>query len=280
MTPSACGCRLSLRYAGQLEESDIHPHVKISRVWNFSIINLSDLHSLYTFFLDNRGNLKVPRSKGMPKRIPHSESEVITGEQAVREYSEMQSRLGRFYLKQFLSLLKSQKKTGDFLEIGPGPGYQTVKVAESFQGARIQALEPSADMIQIARTSMEQRGLSSRVHFFEGSVEDEQIVESLGRFDLIYSSFSLHHWSNPTQAFHNLYRVLREQGVILIYDFERHWLTYHNLPLLRKGISESVRASYTLKEITSMIASSKISHFEVRRHFPYLSINIYHNQIG
>jgi hypothetical protein len=41
----------------------------------------------------------------MPKRIPHIEFEVITGKQEVEEYLEMQKRLGRLYLKQFLRIL-------------------------------------------------------------------------------------------------------------------------------------------------------------------------------
>ena len=207
----------------------------------------------------------------MPKRIPHIESEVITGKQQAEEYLEMQQRLGRFYLKQFLRILNGQKKTGDFLEIGSGPGYQTVQVAESIQDAKIQALEPSSDMINIARSYIEQKGLSSRVDFVEGSVEDEQLVESLGRFDLIYSSFSLHHLKNPTRAIQNLHQVLKDKGVLFIYDFERHWFTYPNFPLVRRGISKSIRASYTPKEISSMITGSDMGNFQVQRHFPYLS---------
>ena len=207
----------------------------------------------------------------MPKRNPHIESEVITGKQQAEEYLEMQKRLGRFYLKQFLRILNSQEKTGDFLEIGSGPGYQTVQVAECIQDAKIQALGPSSDMINIARSYIEQKGLGCRVNFVEGSVEDEHLVESLGRFDLIYSSFSFHHWKNPTRAIQNLYQVLKDKGVLFIYDFERHWLTYHNIPLVRKGISESIRASYTPKEIFSMISGLNIRNFQVQRHFPYLS---------
>jgi ubiquinone/menaquinone biosynthesis C-methylase UbiE len=209
----------------------------------------------------------------MPKRISHTESEVITGKQTAEEYLAMQQRLGKFYLKKFLEILDDQKKTGAFLEIGCGPGYQTARVAEHNKEIRIQALEPSSDMITIARSYIEQRGLSDRVKFTEGSVEDESLVECLGEFDLIYSTFSLHHWKDPIQAIQNLYRLLKNNGVLLIYDFERHWLTYY-LPVGRKGISESMRASYTPKEILSMIAGLKTESSQVQKHFPYLSVII------
>jgi ubiquinone/menaquinone biosynthesis C-methylase UbiE len=127
-------------------------------------------------------------------------------------------------------------------------------------------------MINIARSYIEQKGLTSRVKFTEGSVEDAQLVDSLGRFNLIYSSFSLHHWKDPTKAIQNLHRVLKEKGVLFIYDFERHWFTYHNIPLVRKGITESIRASYTPKEISSMVSGLNMRNFQLKRYFPYLSI--------
>jgi ubiquinone/menaquinone biosynthesis C-methylase UbiE len=213
------------------------------------------------------------RNGTMLRRIPHAELEVITGKQTAEEYLAMQRRLGKFYLKKFLEILRDQNKTGDFLEIGSGPGYQTARVAQLNQLSRIQALEPSADMIAIARSYLEQQGLGDRVKLTEGSVEDTNLVESLGKFDLIYSTFSLHHWKDPIKAIHNLYRVLKDEGALLIYDFERHWLTYY-LPVGRKGISESIRASYTPKEIASMIDGLNMENFLVRRHFPYLSVII------
>ncbi|VVB63717.1 Ubiquinone/menaquinone biosynthesis C-methyltransferase UbiE [uncultured archaeon] len=189
------------------------------------------------------------------------------GKQTAEEYLAMQQKLGRFYLRNFLKILGNQNKAGNFLEIGCGPGYQTAKVAEHNQKCRIQALEPSSDMIAIARSYMERRGLSDRVRFTVGSVEDESLVRSLGEFDLIYSTFSLHHWKDPIKAISNLYRVLKPEGVLLIYDFESHWFTYY-LPVGRKGITESIRASYTPKEISSMIAGLKCGVLWCRDIFP------------
>jgi len=209
----------------------------------------------------------------MFKRIPHTESQVITGKQTTEEYLEMQKRLGEFYLRKFLEILDSQKKSGEFLEIGPGPGYQTARVAEHNQESRIQALEPSSDMIVIAESYMQQQQLGDRVKFTKGSVEDESLVGHLGKFDLIYSTFSLHHWKDPIKAIQNLYRVLKDNGVILIYDFDRHWITYY-LPVGRKGITESIRASYTPKEISSMIDGLEMDSFKIQRHFPYLFVTI------
>jgi methylase of polypeptide subunit release factors len=126
----------------------------------------------------------------MPKRIPHADLEVITGQQTVEDYLEMQKRLGKFYLRGFLKLLTQQNKTGRFLEIGSGPGYQTAEVAKAIPDADVTAVEPSADMIAVAKSYIQHKGLSQRVRFVQGSVEDRILIENLGRFDLVYSTYS------------------------------------------------------------------------------------------
>jgi ubiquinone/menaquinone biosynthesis C-methylase UbiE len=206
----------------------------------------------------------------MPKRIPHSDLEIITGQETTQDYLEMQKKLGRFYLRGFLRMLARQKKTGHFLEVGCGPGYQTAEVAKENPNAHITAIEPSVDMLTVAKSYIKQQGLSQRVRFFQGTVEDKALIKDLGRFDLIYSTFSLHHWHDPVKGIEHLYRALNDKGILLIYDFERHWATYY-LPI-KRGIIESIRASYTPGEIAAMIAGLDAGKHAVRRHFPYLSI--------
>jgi ubiquinone/menaquinone biosynthesis C-methylase UbiE len=139
-----------------------------------------------------------------------------------KHYLEMQKKMAQFYLRGFLRILEEQKKNGKFLEIGPGPGYQTVEIIKRFPGAHVTALEPSSDMIKVATAYSQSQGASKRLAFVEGAVEDSRLIQGLGTFDLIYSTFSLHHWQEPVKALRNLYGALKTRGVILIYDFERH----------------------------------------------------------
>jgi ubiquinone/menaquinone biosynthesis C-methylase UbiE len=210
--------------------------------------------------------------KTMFKRTPHTNLAIITDDQSAKNYLEMQKKMAQFYLKGFLRILEDQKKNGKFLEIGSGPGYQTVEIIKRFPGAQVTALEPSSDMIKVATAYAQSQGARNRLTFVKGAVEDNGLIQDLGTFDLIYSTFSLHHWLEPIKAMRNLYGALKTGGVILIYDFERHWLTYY-LPI-KKGIAESIRASYTPKEISSMLSSINVKHYHVQRHFPYVSIVI------
>jgi len=204
----------------------------------------------------------------MLKRTPHSDLEILTGKATSENYLEMQKKQGRFYLAKFLNLLEQQEKTGKFLEIGPGPGYQTVQVANKIKNSMIVALEPSIDMIKVAREFAQSQKMNGRINYVQGIVEDEILMESLGRFDLIYSTFSLHHWQDPARAFANLYKALKPGGVIVLFDFIRHWSTYF-LPL-RKGLKESLRAAYTVNEMQQMLNTVSINTFAVKSQLPML----------
>jgi SAM-dependent methyltransferase len=206
----------------------------------------------------------------MPKRIPHTDLEVLTGTETAEDYLAMQRRLGRFYLNRFRKILGGLGKSGRFLEIGPGPGYQTAIIAEDYPEAETVGLEPSPDMVHIATAYIADKGLSERVRFVEGVVEDDALVAGLGTFDLIYSTFSLHHWTDPARALRNLYGALASGGAMLIFDFERRWLTYYLMPGPR-GMRESIKAAFTRQEIEAMLAELDAATFALERHFPYMA---------
>lgn len=205
------------------------------------------------------------------KRVPHGALEILSGRPTAEEYLRMQQVMGRFYLKGFMAELTKLKQSGDFLEIGSGPGYQTAQVAKRCPGARIRVLEPSPDMITIAGAYMKQQGVDDRVRFTCGVVEDEAAVGALGEFDLVYSTFSLHHWKEPARAISNIYGTLRNDGVALIYDFIRNRLMYW-ATWFRKGIADSVRASYTKGEIKHLLGQSHIKSYCIETNFPYLKL--------
>lgn len=208
------------------------------------------------------------------KRIPHRENEIITGTETASDYLAMQKRMGRFYLKGFVRLLDGRGESGRFLEVGCGPGYQTSVVAAKFPGASITAVEPSADMIATARDYLAGSGAGERVSFLQGRAEDlPSLLDAGQRFDLIYTTFSLHHWNDPVRALRNLRERLNSGGTLLVYDFERRWAICF-LPFVRKGIMESIRASYTAVELRKLCGEAGLGNVTVTRQFPYLYLRI------
>jgi ubiquinone/menaquinone biosynthesis C-methylase UbiE len=70
----------------------------------------------------------------------------------------------------------------------------------------------------ISAASRNVRKYADRVTTRVGDVTDLQMPDR--SFDLVVSSFSLHHWDQPESAVPELARVLRPGGRLRIYDFQ------------------------------------------------------------
>ncbi len=145
-------------------------------------------------------------------------SEVMTGRHMAREYLRYQKIIGGFYLNGFYRTLEQERRSGRYLEIGSGPGYQTAEVMQRLSPDEIVCVEPSRDMLDAAGDYMAERGFGTKVRLVEGFVEDTTLINSLGQFDLIYSTLSMHHWGNPIFGLKNLMKVLKPDGLMVIYD--------------------------------------------------------------
>ena len=208
----------------------------------------------------------------MLKRIPHS-SQDISGGPRIKEYLESHEKHANIQFKAFMKELDRQclyrrvLPTGRFLEIGSGPGFLTALMAEQYPQAEINAIEISPDMISTAKGVVGRTQTSNRVRFINGSVDDMSLIAHLGKFDLVYSTFSLHHWEKPVQAIKAMYRALKDSGLMLLHDLKRvPWLYF--LPA-RSGFFESIRAAYRPAEIRRMLSASEIDEADVTTPFPY-----------
>jgi ubiquinone/menaquinone biosynthesis C-methylase UbiE len=207
----------------------------------------------------------------MTTRIPHND-EVISGEASSALYVENHKKNLHRQFKAFLSELETLQINERFLEIGSGPGFLTTLVAKKNPHARITALEPSPEMIRFAKKHTREEGLEDRVRFVQGNAESAGMLQSLGPFDLVYSTFSLHHWRNPVRIIKNLYRTVADKGALLIHDLIRvQWLYY--LPQ-KNGFLESIRAAYAPKEIQRMFEQLDIQNYRLKIPFPYFWMSV------
>ncbi|MBN2395789.1 MAG: class I SAM-dependent methyltransferase [Candidatus Atribacteria bacterium] len=211
----------------------------------------------------------------MLKRIPHSDLVIIEGEKKTKDYLKMQKAMGKFYLNDFFAKFDIINSNGRFLEVGPGTGYQTVLVSEKYKPKEIIGLEYSSDMVKVATKYTEQKKLTDRIKYIVGSVENSDLVLSLGKFDIIYSTFSLHHWTDPKTGIKNLYNALDDNGVLFIYDFHREGLFYYIN--IKRGVWESIRASYTEEEIIKLLSELSIQNYIIRKKSLYLDFIVIKN---
>lgn len=208
----------------------------------------------------------------MLERIPHP-SEEISGGLKTENYVKSHEKYAKTHFSAFISELAGQLKVfgsiteGRFLEIGSGPGFLTSIIADLYPRAEINALELSPDMISVAKDIVTRTQPSSRVRFIKGSVEDESLMARLGKFDLVYSTFSMHHWERPVQAMKSMHKALRNRGLLMVHDLKRVSLLY--LLPLQNGLINSIRAAYRPVEIRNIMLGAGIRDFEIKTHFPY-----------
>lgn len=171
----------------------------------------------------------------------------------------------------FRAFLRTVREVGvgkRVLDVGAGPGVVAATVAQDHPEAEVVALEPSTAMIEASGEVLARHGVEGRVRFVQGTAEDAGLVASLGPFDLIYSTYVLHHFADAPKAMAVMRGALADGGVLLVHDFRRvGWLT--RLPM-RGGILRPIRAARTPDELRALVAESGARDFAVRTWFPFL----------
>lgn len=216
------------------------------------------------------GFLGLPRLKSV--RQPTREG--IEGEGLAEAYDQV-ARLPQFQALRQLVVreLETFAPTGTLVDVGSGPGYLLVEIAGAYPDLKLIGVDSSADMAELARRNAQIEGLSDRIEFRTGDVqnlpfEDESV-------DFVVSSLSLHHWSAPNAALQEIHRVLKPGGQLLIFDTRRdpRRIFYWGVLFARQFVvpgplreieepTGSILASYTPLEVSSMLEESP---FHVRR---------------
>jgi predicted O-methyltransferase YrrM len=211
--------------------------------------------------------IDIWRNKMFARVVESGQDGALLGLETATRYAEMAEGLMVQY-RGFLKHLRTLDVGSRYLEIGPGPGVLTVAVAREKPDARITGVEMSPDMVSVAREYVERAGLADRIRFLVGDAGDENVLGSLGQFDLIYSTFSLHHWEDPKRIIQNLTSVLTGGGMLYIHDLRRAWWLYW-VPV-RDGFWDSIRAAYVARELHEMLRDLCIERYEIRNVFPFM----------
>ncbi|NLO27412.1 MAG: class I SAM-dependent methyltransferase [Actinobacteria bacterium] len=201
------------------------------------------------------------------RSVSERQSESFASVEAAWKYARRVQRSRRRY-EAFLKHLKALGITGRYLDVGAGTGTPAVTVAEDHPEVEITALELSPAMIQVGKEYVRSRGLQDRIIFVLGDATDEGTIEALGEFDIIYSTFSLHHWEAPAVVIRNLLNSLRGSGVLYLYDLRRVWWLYC-IPV-HKGFFASIRGAYVAGEIRELLGGLGVVSYEVKNEPPFL----------
>jgi SAM-dependent methyltransferase len=207
----------------------------------------------------------------MLKQIKEKQEQAFVEIESARAYAEeARSPVIRRAYSLIVGEISCLGATGKFLEIGPGPAVLTTMVAQAIPEAHITAVEISPAMITVAREHVEREGLTDRIDLVEGDANDTELLEQLGRFDLIYSTYTPHHWDHPETVIKNLLRAVVPGGILLIHDLKRVWWLYW-IPS-QEGFITSIKAAYTPAEIRELLIEIGVDRYEIKNGLFWQSI--------
>lgn len=100
-----------------------------------------------------------------------------------------------------------------FLDLGTGTGYLLVALKELFPDAKAIGVDPSEEMLRLARKNVDESG-HSNIELRPGRAE--KIPADSESIDLLMTQFSLHEWEDPEKGFAEISRVLKPDGTVVI----------------------------------------------------------------
>jgi ubiquinone/menaquinone biosynthesis C-methylase UbiE len=112
------------------------------------------------------------------------------------------------------------------LEVGCGPGHLSVRLARQ-HGLDTTGLDLDPAMIEHARANADRAGEGEerQPSFLVGDVASVPFPD--GIFDLVVSTMSMHHWTDPAAGLAEMARVLRPGARALVWDFRPGYVPLH-----------------------------------------------------
>ncbi len=194
--------------------------------------------------------------------------EAIIGLEDARDHAERHKKYAKLMYRDLLKTIKSLNLSGRCLDAGAGAGILAIMIANEHPDVTVTAIDLSPGMAAVASDYIRESGLEDRINYVVADVGDEKLLRKLGKFDLVYSTFSLHDWETPEKSIRNLWNVVADKGMLYLYDFKRiGWLSA--LPL-KMNEMKSMRASFTPDEISTILESVGVANYSIKVPFPFL----------
>jgi ubiquinone/menaquinone biosynthesis C-methylase UbiE len=131
--------------------------------------------------------------------------------------------------KRVMAYLEPSIQAPTVVDLGSGPGLLGIEIGKLQPRARIIGVDPSNEMLQIARENAARAGLSN-YDARQGTAEE--IPLESGCSDLVISQSSFHEWEDPHRGLAEIYRVLGPGGSLILKDYNLAWLSAWKRKLL------------------------------------------------
>lgn len=144
----------------------------------------------------------------------HGHGEAIEGRHSNRYDRMARLLLKPLYRKIAKDIAASAPQGAGVLDVGTGPGILLKELGRIRPDLRLAGIDLAADMIDHAKHNL---GDGIELH----ATDVAALPFEDNSFDLVVSTFSSHHWSDPEAGAGEIARVLRREGRFLNYDFPR-----------------------------------------------------------
>jgi ubiquinone/menaquinone biosynthesis C-methylase UbiE len=233
-----------------------------NRRWYSSLFTAVLLAGLWRIF-SRRTQERIPSPEGIDDPEVAAAFTWVTGMPQMRW-------MRRFVVSQTLML----KDQGEAVDLGCGAGQLVMEMAQNAPGLQVTGIDLSEEMLANGRVSAQRLGLGGKVDFRLGNAEEIPFPDQ--SLDLVVSTASLHHWSEPIRVLNEINRVLKPGGAYYIFDLRRDmalpfylliWFaTQFVVPAALHRINEpmeSRNASYTVRELVDLAQLSDLHGWRV-----------------
>jgi ubiquinone/menaquinone biosynthesis C-methylase UbiE len=132
------------------------------------------------------------------------------------------------------------------VDLGCGPGLLSIELCRLLPDARIIGLDPSTDMLEVARRNADEAGVANFETRLGGA---EHMPLESNSVDLLVTQGSLHEWDSVEEGLSEILRILRPGGSLIVKDFNRNWLSrwkralvepFHHLRMFKYSFDDVV----------------------------------------
>lgn len=135
--------------------------------------------------------------------------------------------MDRRWRRRTVELLKPFRG-GRYLDVGTGTGDLVLEILDQSANVLVDGIDPSEQMLSIARGKAAKRGIGDSVHFFSGDALDLPMESQT--YDGIVSGFCFRNIERRQRALEEMRRVLKPGGLLVILE-----ATYPESALIRFG---------------------------------------------
>ena len=133
-----------------------------------------------------------------------------------RLYDKYPNRVFAKWFDKIAEEVKEKGVSGNIADLGTGPGRLPIEIAKQVKKAKLFGIDLSPDMIKLARKNAEAAGMAGRIEFTVASASDTGLKDN--SMNLVLSTMTLHHLSDPIKDFNEIYRILKPGGEAWVFD--------------------------------------------------------------